>query len=357
MRYRVRVTLPLFESYPAASAPPLAGIAELPTPLEPFAIDLPGVGEVDVKRDDLTSPLYGGNKVRKLDLLLGEAIAQGRRAVVTFGAYGSNHALATAVHARALGLEPHAVLSPQAPTPHARATVLAHAGLGTVVHPVEGWDGAREAVRAKQALAERDGVEPYVIPMGGTNALGALAYASAALEIAEPPDVVYVAAGTLGTAVGLAVGFAAAGAATRIEAVRVTPLEICREALAERLAVETVALLRAIAPSFPGLAPADLRLDLRHDRFEPGYGVVTAEASDAAAAAAKAGIKLETTYTGKALAALLADAHTGTLEGQRVFFWDTYNSAPMPTAGDAAALPNVVRGYIEECDRLFGRHG
>ena len=156
----------------------------MPTPVERLALAL-DVAEVLVKRDDLTSARYGGNKVRKLDFLLGDALAQGAQSVLTFGAYGSNHALATAVHARALGLEPHVVLSPQEPGPFAARTLLAHAGLETQIHLVDGWDGRREAVHAKRALVERDGVAPYIIPMGGTCPLGALGYVSAAFELAE----------------------------------------------------------------------------------------------------------------------------------------------------------------------------
>jgi len=101
--------LPLFARFPGTAALPLAGIAVLPTPLEPLAapwLEREPLGEVFVKRDDLTSGVYGGNKVRKLDFLLGDAVTQGATSVLTFGAYGSNHALATAVHARALGLVP-----------------------------------------------------------------------------------------------------------------------------------------------------------------------------------------------------------------------------------------------------------
>ncbi len=343
----------------ALAALPRAGIADLPTPVERFAPDgFPGLSEgatVEIKRDDRTSALYGGNKVRKLDLILGEALAQGRRAVVTFGAYGSNHALATAVHATALGLETHAVLSPQAPTGAASATLLAHVGLGTSMHPVDGWDGVREAVRIERGLARRHGVEPCVIPMGGTNALAVLAYAEAVLELDAPPDVIYVAAGTLGTALGLAVGAALAGASTRVEAVRVTPEAICNHAVAERLLAETVAKVRSLAPTFPGLSMGELRFRLRDDLFGPGYAVVTAESQAAVDAARAAGVELETTYTGKALAAMLMDARRGGLSGQRVLFWDTYNSAAMPAPGDPGALPAVLREYIDECDRLFGR--
>ena len=353
-------TLPMFERFPGTAVLPLAGIAELPTLAETFGLPIEGIGALLVKRDDLTSRAYGGNKVRKLDFLLGDALAKGATAVLTFGAYGSNHALATAVHARAIGLEPHVVLSPQEPGPYAPATLLAHAQLRTVLHLTEGWDGRREAVLAIRELRERDGIEPYVIPMGGTNALGALGYVNAALELAEQlpgeqaPDVIYVAAGTLGTAVGLAVGFAAAGSKTRVEAVRVTPASLANPMIAEKLARETVALLRDFDSAFPALAPGDLAFTLRDNWFEPGYGVVTPETDEAVSMAGSAGIKLETTYTGKAAAAMLADARAGRLEDERVMLLDTYSSAPKPQPGPIEALPPVLREYIEECERLFG---
>ena len=369
--------LPLFARFPGTATLPLAGIADLPTPVP--ALDAAWLAEeplggVWVKRDDLTSRAYGGNKVRKLDFLLGDALAKGAKAVLTFGAYGSNHALATAVHARALGLEPHVVLSPQEPGPFAPATLLAHAGLGTVLHLTEGWDGRREAVLAMRKIRERDGVEPYVIPMGGTNALGALGYVNAALEVWEQarevdlgvlsapasefvrPDVVYVAAGTLGTAVGLAVGFAALGAQTRVEAIRVTPLEVANEQVARNLAAETVALLRSLDADFPDLTYDDLALGVRSDHFEPGYGVVTPQTEEAVALAAEAGVKLETTYTGKAFSAMLADARAGLLHlDDHALFWDTYSSAPKPAPGPVEALPTVLQEYIAECERLYGK--
>jgi 1-aminocyclopropane-1-carboxylate deaminase/D-cysteine desulfhydrase-like pyridoxal-dependent ACC family enzyme len=352
---------------------PCAGIADLPTPLESLdalARRL-GVGRSLVKRDDLTASAYGGNKVRKLDHLLGQALAEKRTSVITYGAYGSNHALATAVYARALGLEPHVVLSPQAPGPFAAATLRAHADLGTVVHPVEGWDGTPEGARVSAELFERDRIEPFDIPMGGTNALGALGYVNAAIELVDQvreldaavdlaarpdslrDDVIYVAAGTLGTAIGLAIGLAAVGSHTRVVAVRVTPAEVAFEQVAVELAGTTIALLRSLDDSFPDLAYDDLAFDLREDWFEPGYGVVTPETLEAVALAAEDGIKLETTYAGKAFAAMVADARAGALEGRRVIFWDTYNSAPMPLPGDVCTLPRVLREYVAECDRVF----
>ena len=358
----------LFDRYPRTASLPLAGIATLPTPIDwpeaQWFEDEP-IGPVYVKSDDLTSPAYGGNKVRKLDLLLGDALAKGAKSVLTFGAYGSNHALATAVHARALGLEPHVVLSPQEPGPYAPATLLAHAGLRTVLHLTDGWDGKRAAVVAMRELEVRDGVGPYVIPMGGTNDLGAVGYVNAALEVADqiahpiaalvPPDVVYCAAGTLGTAIGLAVGFAAAGMHARVEAIRVTPLEVASEDTARELTASTVALLQRLDSSFPLLGYDDLAFTLRHDCFEPGYGIVTPETEEAVVLAEQTGLRLETTYTGKAFSAMLGDARTGRLHpDEHVLFWDTYSSAAMPAAGPVEALPEALRDYVAECERQFG---
>jgi 1-aminocyclopropane-1-carboxylate deaminase/D-cysteine desulfhydrase-like pyridoxal-dependent ACC family enzyme len=370
--------IPLTDRYPGVASLPRVGLVEAPTPvdnlgpLEPDANH--AVGGVWAKRDDLTSTLYGGNKTRKLEFLLGDALKKGQRAVITFGAYGSNHALATAVHASALGLEPHVVLSPQPPGPFAARTLRAHAGLGTKLHLIDGWDGRRAAVEAKRELAARDGIEPAIIPMGGTSALGALGYVNAAFEVLEQaktldpgslsiqrgdfvlPDVVYVAAGTLGTAIGLAVGFAAAGARTKVVAVRVTPEEVGSDPIARKLAAETIALLRSLDAGFPSLAYGDLNFELRHDWFEPGYGVVTPETTDAVTRAAAHNIKLETTYTGKAFAAMLADASSGRVDrADHVLFWDTYNSGHMPPEGDDDGLPPVLQEYVAECDRLFGR--
>lgn len=368
----------LAERFPQANSLPIAAIAQLPTPLERMHgawLDEMPVSELWIKRDDLTSPEYGGNKVRKLSYLLGDALSKNATSVLTFGAYGSNHALATAVHARARGLEPHAVLSPQEPTPYAPATLLAHAALGTVLHPTDGWDGRRTAVLASGEIERQDGVVPYVIPMGGTNASGVLGFVDAALEfarqIAEDDDsgsghgesigefdAVYVAAGTLGTAVGIALGFAAAGLTTRVEAILVTPPEIACEDVARRLVADAVCALGTLAPDFPRLTFDDLSLTLRREYLGPGYGLASPEAREAVELAAESGYELETTYTGKAFAAVIGDARSGNIRpGDRVLFWNTYSSALRLQPGPVEALPLVLRDYIAECERRFGASG
>jgi len=337
--------------FPGTAGLSRAGIACLPTPLEPLEVPGLAVGRLWVKRDDRSSPAYGGNKVRKLDLFLGQALAEGRRAVITFGAYGSNHALATAVHARAVGLAPHAILGAQAPTAYARGTILAHAGLGTGLHPAA--DAEREGVceRLVRRLALEMRAEPLVIPVGGTSALGAAGFVDAAFELLaeREPDLVYVAGGTLGTAVGLAVGFAAAGARTRVVAPRVTAETVANAARAASLADETVRLLCALDAAFPALEPDGLAFELRQEFFGPGYALPTARTGPAVATARAAGLTIETTYTGKAFEALLADAARGRLAGAEVVFWNTFNSAPLPAPGPVAVLPAELAAFVAEC--------
>lgn len=339
---------------------PRAGICASSTPLEPLSPPSGALGlrALRVKRDDLTSPFYGGNKVRKLDFLLGAALAEGRKSVITFGAYGSNHALATAVHAKRLGLEPHVILSPQVAGPFAARTLRAHAGLGTRLHPIEGWDGQPLALRLAQELKRRDGIAPGLIPVGGSDALGTLGYVAAAFELMEQlqtqrapwPDAIYVPAGSLGTVVGLAVGLALAESPSKVVGIRVTPEVMSNDTVAARMAGEVLDLLKVEH----GLGWNELRLELRSDWFEPGYGIVTPETTAAVREGEAQGLSLETTYTGKAFAALLADARAGRLEDQQVLFWNTYNSAPYPGAGPDESLPEVLRAYVQDCDLRFG---
>lgn len=110
--------------------------------------------------------------------------------------------------------------------------------------------------------------------------------------------------------------------------------------------MDTIELLRNHDPSFPALVPSELALTLREGFYEPGYAAVTPAATNAVAVARELGVTLETTYTGRAFAALLADAAEGMLADADVVFWDTYNSAPMPTPGREDALPPVLREFL-----------
>jgi 1-aminocyclopropane-1-carboxylate deaminase/D-cysteine desulfhydrase-like pyridoxal-dependent ACC family enzyme len=167
--------------------------------------------------------------------------------------------------------------------------------------------------------------------------VGAIGYVEAGLEIGaavdareiDEPDAIFVAAGSGGTAAGLAVGLAALGLVTRVVAVRVTNRIAIHHARLTRLVRETVARLRAVDPRFPDVgALAASRIEIDGGMRGPGYGVGTSEGQRATQLAAEDGVGLDPTYTAKAFAAMLEQADRG-LAGKRCMFLSSLSSAPM----------------------------
>jgi 1-aminocyclopropane-1-carboxylate deaminase/D-cysteine desulfhydrase-like pyridoxal-dependent ACC family enzyme len=351
---------PLFERYPRLrEAIPLVELADLPTPVRA----LEGLSRdhglrVWLKDDGPSSAAYGGNKVRKLELLLAAAKRAGAKRVLTFGYAGSNHATATAVHARSLGLGSISCLLPQENAAYLRSNLLASAAVGCELHEY----GSRPAlvVGAVAAIVRglaRDRALPYIIAPGGSSPLGTIGFVNAAFELAAQiehgelpvPERVYAAGGSLGTVVGLALGFAAAGLATQTIAVRVVDEEFVNVAKARALATKTVALLCAADPSFPDVAQAADGILFRSEFFGGRYARETPQAAEASELAAREGLALDVTYTSKALACLVADARDGKGEGP-VLFWNTCNSASLVDLASRATsqdLPRRLRRYFE----------
>ncbi len=281
--------------------------------------------EVWVKRDDLTHGLYGGNKVRKLELLLAQARTQGARRLVTIGAVGSHHVLATAVHGTRAGFDVAAILSPQPFSPDIIPNL--RAGLAAGLHPIPCPHTARVPLAVVTNLRRGD----YFIAPGGSNVQGALGYAAAAVELGEQvrrrdlpePEIIVVALGSGGTAAGLVAGLTLWGSRTRVVAVRVVPWPLVSRS-------STVALAHAALRYIGGTATLmDLsrRLEIDNLQLGNGYGHATVEGALAIQEAASLGLHLDATYTGKAFACALrriAGKKYGT-----VLFWNTLSSAPM----------------------------
>jgi D-cysteine desulfhydrase len=353
----------LLAEYPALrDALPCIDLAELPTPLVPLPSRCDGAGaaSVHVKCDDLTSAVYGGNKVRKLSLLLGAARARGARSVLTFGGAGSNHALATALFAARLGMRCRSILGPQHNAHSVRRNLLAALRAGAILCPCAWHDTAGETRRRFFEAADEDGVCPSVIPPGGSSPLGAVGFVDAAFELRaqvragalQEPHSIYVASGTMGTCVGLALGLAAAGMSTRVEAVRVTTDPYTGMARARALFRACNSLLSNADPEFPQYPFPEDRFRIREDFFGGQYALYTDASADAVRRARQdGGIHLEGTYTGKTFAALLHDAAAGALRGKRVVFWNTHNSRDMAALGAGADwhdLPQALHRYFEE---------
>jgi len=363
MSERRSLGTPFFRRFPQlASRLPHAPLGSFPTPLrvlENLPRTLGGVRSLYLKDDGVSSSRYGGNKVRKLELVLGEALRTGAQEVMTFGFVGSNHAAATAVHAAALGMRSISMLLPQANAPYVATNLTVSAAVGAELHYYRTVPSlAAGVVHQTAAHRLRTGKRPFVIAPGGSSPLGTIGCVAAAFELADqleqqslsPPDVVYVALGSGGTAVGLAVGFAAAGVPTQVVAVRVAELQHANERKMARLWRETVELLRGIDPTFPPVWPDDRRLAVRHDCFGDGYAVPTPLADEAIDLMySHEGIRLDVAYTGKTVGCLMADARRGALAGKRALFWNTYNAAdlsPLSSPASRDRVPLGLRAYL-----------
>ena len=341
--------LALVQRFPALATLPRYPLTSLPTPVAPLErlMQRAGVGPLWIKRDDISGPLYGGNKPRKLEWLLGAARARGRRAVITFGGIGTHHGLATALCARDAGMGAVLVLLPQPVTAHVRQCLLLHHASGAEMYLAGSVAGivAKSLARCTRGLLT--GAPLAIIPTGGTSALGAIGYVNAALELADQvraglmpePAAIIVALGSGGTLAGLALGCRLAGLQSRIVGVLVTDILPPSAARLARLARATLARLRRADPSLPAvdIRPDDIAIE--RDFLGGGYGAPTEAGIAAARAFADSeGIELEPTYTAKALAALLDLAARPTWRGRPLLFWNTYSS--VDPAAAVSRLPD-----------------
>jgi D-cysteine desulfhydrase len=313
------VTALLHERLPAlASTTPRVELCELPTPVRP----LPHLGDgVWMKDDGLSGPLWGGNKPRKLEWLLGDARRRGRRTVLTFGALATNHGLATALYAREQGMRCALALVDQPVDEHVERQLARIRASGATLHVTR---DKRRTVLALPWLLVRHRA-PYVIPAGGSSPVGAIGFVEAALELAAQveqgelpaPSTVWCALGTGGSAAGLVVGLRLAGLPARVCAVHVNDTLKLDERTVLRLAARTHRRL--------GLNTAPPRagdLEIVHGYLGAGYGHRTAEGDAATVRVRDAeGVELDPVYTAKTMAALL-DRH----DGSPAVYWHTYNA-------------------------------
>jgi D-cysteine desulfhydrase len=312
---------------------PRLELGAFPTPLTeaPRAAALYGPARVFVKREDLTSPLYGGAKVRAIEFLLGAADAAGATTVATLGPESSHHVYAVARYASAAGFRVRAATFPQPETADGAAlrARIAETGVDVVRAPATAllwWAAALARFRRV------DGRRPTWIAAGGAEPRGVLGAAEATIELfddvdagaAPEPRAIVVPAGSCATAAGVVLGVAVARRATRVIAVRTTPRLVASKGKILRLAAAAARLLvsAGASPELIGRLDA-VATFVDHDRAGPGYARPDSEARRALAAAAEDGLKLETTYTAKAFAALSRED----LRGEVVCFWHTYSAA------------------------------
>ena len=336
------------------AAVPRTRLAALPTPLDDATRLRAALGgptrcpRILVKRDDLTGLGLGGNKARKLEYLLAHALAEGATALITTGAVQSNHARMTAAAAAMCGLESHLVLTATGARPADEGNLLLDRLFGAQVYFVPSVDpmlavGHDDAMVAEVASRIRArGGRPYVIPVGGSSAVGALGYVAGTVELAAQLDAIgarpsrlYFGSGSRGTQAGLTLGAHLAGMPYRLHGVAVSAGEPEKIERARRVAGEAAALLGA------GDAVKAVEFFTDQHFIGEGYGLPTAAALDALRLVARTeALVLDPTYTSKAMAALVAHVRAGQIAASETVVF-------LHTGGSPALFTNATRDRLD----------
>jgi len=307
---------------------PRVPLAVLPTPVHELTRLRDALGgpskapRILIKRDDLTGLALGGNKARKLEFLVADALRHGAKALITTGATQSNHARMTAAAARMAGLDCHLVLTSKSSAPPLQGNLLLDIVYGATVHHVPAPEDPKLAlgndeakVRDVEETLRARGATPYLIAVGGSSAVGSLGYTLGTVELVEQladagieVSRVYYASGSRGTQAGLTLGLKACGAKFRVYGVAVStgePEKTYRALNAANGAAEILGIPTR-------LVVEDLFTD--NAFIGEGYGIPTPECLEAIALVARTeGILVDPCYTGKAMAGLIAHVRRGEL--------------------------------------------
>lgn len=315
---------------------PRVKLCTAPTPLEllPNLTKALGGPDIWMKRDDLTGMGGGGNKVRKLEYLAGDALAKGADHLVTQGAVQSNHVRQTAAVAAKLGLRCTAVLEHRIDTNDHQylnsGNVLLDRLLGIDIEYRPGGTDMQAAIEEVGAKLQKEGAKPYLIPGGGSNAVGALGYAHVAFELVAQAnemglniDRLVHATGSAGTQAGLVAGLHALSHSMRVLGIGVRNPRDKQEANVLKLAQATAAHMGIERP-----LPASA-VEANCDYVGAGYGIPTPGMIEAVQMVARTeGIFLDPVYSGKGMAGLIDLIRKGVFtKGQTIVFLHTGGSS------------------------------
>ncbi|MEX0940339.1 MAG: pyridoxal-phosphate dependent enzyme [Candidatus Babeliales bacterium] len=339
-------------------------LAQLPTPINKlknlstyFKTNL--YIKLDSLAGNLDNHLYGGNKVRKLEFLLADALKKEADTILTFGAIGSNHVVATACYAQKLGLNCIGFLKKQPISTYVHRNLLLMHYFNCKTYLFS---------QSERNLIQKILIDPnfdfvkneklYVIPAGGSNTIGILGFVNAAFELKEQinngiipePDYIYVAGGSFGTSIGLSLGLQILGLKTKIRAVCVEPIELEKVLLDAKLLFEqTNQLLHFYDSIFPIISFNAKKLKFITKMSENDYGLAIPEG-----AAAKnifeiyEKINLDDTYTARAAAALINDLQSNTkLKNKTILFWHTFcDNFTLPIMPTYTQLPSDFHQFF-----------
>jgi len=351
-------SIPLFDYYPDLknNIGYLEELTNLPTPVQ--LVSNFNNCSLSIKRDDLTAlnNRYGGNKCRKLAFILADALQKKAECVITLGATGSNHCVATACHCNALNIPCKVFVKDQPNSDVVQQNLKLCAFYGADIIFCNSHDERKEKIDT----FIKDNANTYLIPTGGSTALGALGYVDAALELKKQidnnvipePDIIVLPIGSCGTTAGLLLGLQLANITSKIVAVATFPDGVeYFDKTVKKLFAETNILLNSISPSIPlfDFPESQFIIDTRYCGSQ--YGMPTQE-SEYALEYMKQNfsINLENTYSAKACASALNFCEHPHTQKVHVLFWNTYCGLDFfasTATVDYTTLPKEVHHYFE----------
>lgn len=340
--------LPLFKKYPLLQKNlPHVQLGNFPTPIHSCTVleqALP-VKKLLIKRDDMSGKinnsgmrLLGGNKIRKLEFLLADALASQAQCIVTFGCAGSNHALATAMYGKDLGLNVILMLKPQWNSYIVRRNLLLDYSTGaTLKFSLTNDQQELDCIHECAKYQREHGTMPYRIPTGGSCVQGIIGFVNAAFELNEQqkkgllpePDLLYVPVGSMGTYVGLLLGCKAAQLHCRVIGIAVEPEEMAGDFKSgiQVLFEQANQFLHDRDTSFPLFELTQEEIAIVYNYSGSDYALFTHEGMRALKLLRETeNIQLDGVYTAKAFAGMLDDVHNKQAHNATVLFWHTFCS-------------------------------
>lgn len=353
------ITIPLFKKFPIlANNIPYISLGTLPTPIK-HLISLGNANNCTnlyLKDDGKTGTLFGGNKVRKLEFLLADARHKNCTHIVTVGGAGSNHATATTIYAKQLGLTCSTLLLKQLNTSSVlRNLLLMQANNAQISY----FTHEEDFKTLNDMFLHHPFPQTYFIPVGGSNPIGTLGFVNAAFELKEQieqgwmpePDIIYLPLGSCGTAVGLALGMKLAGLKTHPIFVTISKPHEKRVAMFINLFNQTSAYLHSLDAPIPLMQTSADQWEFNARFGNTEYAENVEEISQAIQQLFKTeGIKIDATYAGRVFTAMVHDLATNNHKDKVVLFWNTFCSEPfsqVTSTTDYKQLPQNLHTYFE----------
>jgi len=328
-------------------------------------------GEIYIKRDDKDHKIYGGNKLRKFEFIFGEILKKKKKGLITLGGIGTNHGAACAIVAKELDLKCELFLSLQPVTWHVQRSLLLYHYFGAKLH----FTKLFELGVLKSLLFRLFHPKYYLMSIGGSplfgigTPLGSIGFINAIFElknqidegILPEPDIIFVAAGSTGTAAGLTAGCKLLGLKTKVYPVNVSRDIVVNPKNLIKIANKSIKYLRKRDKSIPDVQVNKGDFNMIKGYLGSNYGVKTVKGQKAVdlvyeLEGNKLGFKLETTYTGKTMAAMLEFLEKEENKSKKILFWNTYNSNDLDkylreTKFDYEKLPKKFHKYYTK--KLF----